>query len=369
MLLAACSKKADFNYYYYPEEDMAILNQYLNLPEFPDDYTVNFPTSLRTSGLFPRPVERDKAILGRVLFYDKNLSKDGQIACASCHKPEFGFGDNTAVSEGVFDRAGERNSIALASVSNFSAYYGTDLNGPSAILFFWDNRAETAVEQNRGSLTNPKEMDMQMHEVVSAVQAQPYYTPLFKKAYGDGSITETRVTEAIANFVNAMGSYSSKFDAEASSAVTLTHDFSGFSASENRGKSLYMTNCASCHSANMGRPMLLKANNGLDLQSADPGVGGVTNLNADMGLFKVPTLRNIAVSGPYMHDGRFSTLEQVVEHYANGIQDHPYLHPSLKQTNGGFKFTEQQKADLVNFMKTLTDDKVVTEQRYANPFK
>ena len=378
LLTLACTKKADFNYYYYSPEEYALLGQYLNLPDTPDDYTVEFPQHLRVQGLFPRAVERDKAVLGRVLFYDKNLSKDATIACGSCHKQTAGFGDTKAVSDGVYNRVGDRNSIALASVSNFSAYYGTDLNGSAAIRFFWDNRAATAMEQSRGSLTNPKEMDMHMEEVAAAVQAQPYYAPLFKKAYGDAVITQDRVLESIANFVNAMGSYQSRVVEEAAKAAGYTYNFdyrtnfSNFNAQENSGKRIYQDNCASCHSPYMGRPMLYNANNGLDAgTTADRGVGAITGINLDEGTFKVPTLRNIALTAPYMHDGRFKTLEEVIEHYNSGVQDHPNLHPFLKSGNQAkrLNLSEAQKSDLVAFLGTLTDDKVRNATRFSDPFK
>lgn len=378
LLAVACEKKADFNYYYYSPEEHALLSKHLNLSDIPEDYTVAFPQHLRIQGLFPRAVERDKAVLGRVLFYDKKLSKDGTIACASCHKQEAGFGDTKAVSEGVYNRVGDRNSIALASVSNFSAYYGTDLNGTQAIRFFWDNRAATAMEQSRGSLTNDKEMDMHMEEVATAVRNQPYYEPLFKKAYGDANVTQDRVLESIANFVNAMGSYQSKFDEVAAKSVGNSYNYNyanlseGLTASEQSGNKIYQANCASCHSPIMGRPMLFNASNGLDAATtADRGVGKVTSYNQDEGTFKVPTLRNIALTAPYMHDGRFKTLEEVVEHYNSGVQNHPNLHPLLK-TGGQPKrlgLNEQQKQDLIAFLGTLTDDKVRNAVRFSDPFK
>ncbi len=374
LFLGACNKKADVTYYYYEPEEYALLSQYLNLPNIPNEYTVTLPQHLSNAGLFARPVEREKAILGRVLFYDKNLSKDGKIACGSCHKQAIGFSDNVIHSSGVAGNVTDRNSIALASVANFSAYYGTDLNGPAGIRFFWDNRAETIAEQSKGSLTNPKEMGMHMNEVVNAIQEQPYYTPLFKKAYGDTEVTEDRVTEAIANFINALGSYQSKFDQEASkeSYGSSYNNFAGFSDSENRGLQLYQTNCASCHSPIMGRPMLFNANNGLDaVTTADRGVGGISGLSNEQGTFKVPTLRNIALTAPYMHDGRFATLEEVVEHYSTGIQSHPNLHPNL-QVNGQPKrmnFSDTDKQDMVAFLNTLTDNHIRTDERFANPFK
>jgi len=378
LLAVACEKKLDVDYYYYSPEDRALLSQHLNLNDIPEDYTVAFPQHLRNQGLFPRPVERDKAVLGRVLFYDKNLSKDAKVACASCHKQEAGFGDTEAVSKGVYDRVGDRNSIALASVSNFSAYYGTDLNGSQAIRFFWDNRAATAKEQSQGSLTDNREMDMHMEEVATAVRNQPYYTPLFKKAYGDATVTQDRVLESIANFVNAMGSYQSKFDEVAAKAASNNYNYNyanlaeGLTAAEQSGNKIYQANCASCHSPMMGRPMFFNASNGLDAATtADRGVGKVTSYSYDEGTFKVPTLRNIALTAPYMHDGRFKTLQDVVEHYNSGVQNHPNLHPLLKV--GGqpkrLNLNEQQKQDLVAFLGTLTDDKVREAERFADPFK
>ncbi len=379
LLLGAC--KSDFSYYYYSKEETQLLSEYLNLPELPDDYTINFPSHLSNVGLFPRAIERDKAVLGRVIFYDKKLSKDGTVSCASCHKQELAFSDDKAFSDGVYDRSTDRNSIALGSVANFSAYYGTDLNGSSAIRFFWDNRAETAADQSRGSMTNAKEMDMTMHEIASTVEAQPYYEPLFKKAFGSAVVTEELVLEAVANFVNAMGSYQSKFDAEANNSPQsfsggfgnsmFSQAFNGFSPAENRGKTLYNNNCSSCHSGNMGRPVLQLANNGLEANPTDLGVGAITGNLAEKGSFKVPTLRNIALTGPYMHDGRFSSLNDVLDFYSTGIQNHAFLHADL-QTGGQPKrmnFSATDKTDLIAFLNTLTDDHLLDDKKFSDPFK
>lgn len=379
LLVPAC--KSDFNYYYYNEEQTRVLAEYLNLPELPDDYTVNLPSHLANAGLFARAVERDKAVLGRVLFYDKKLSKDGTVSCASCHKQDLAFSDDKALSDGVYERSTARNSFALGSVANFSAYYGTDLNGSNALRFFWDNRAETAQDQSRSSMTNPDEMDMSMHDITAMVESQPYYAPLFEKAFGSTEVTEGKVLEAVANFVNAMGSYQSKFDQEASRSngtftggfgnVIYESQFSGFTAAENRGKALYNANCSSCHSGNMGRPVLQLANNGLDLNPTDLGVGGISGRVTEEGAFKVPTLRNVALTAPYMHDGRFATLEDVVEFYNTGIQNHPNLHPDLKQAGQAKKmnFSAAQKEDLIAFLHTLTDDRLLEDKKFSNPFK
>ncbi len=383
---ASCDKGSNFDYYYYSAEEYALLSEYLNLPEAPPDFSPQ-----RAGGLVlaSRAIDRDKATLGKVLFYDKKLSKDGTVACANCHRQEFAFGDNTAVSKGVFDRSGDRNSIALMSVPSFASDYGTDLNGPGAKRFFWDNRAETAAAQSRGSMTNPKEMDMDMAEIAAMVRAQPYYEPLFRKAFKDTEVTEDRVTEAIAEFVNSIGSLNSRFDQAVEENRkngifdVINFSLTTFTPEENRGKSLYMLNCGSCHGFDqISTPFsqtpqgtfeqLTHASNGLDAQPTDAGVGGTTGMSTDMGTFKVPTLRNIAKSAPYMHDGRFATLEQVIDHYSTGIQPHANLHFGLKNADGTpkrFNFTEDNKKDLIAFLNTLTDESILADVRYANPFK
>lgn len=378
--LSSCKQKDNVDIVHYSEEDYATISQYLDLPQLPPSYKAALPNHLTRQGLSAVDVDRDEATLGRVLFYDKNLSSDKTISCASCHRQEIGFSDDRAVSLGVESRVGERNSIALSSVANFSAYYGTDLNGGAAIPFFWDNRAETASAQNIASMINPLEMNMTEHQIVEAVKAQPYYKPLFKMAYGSEEISTVKVSKAIAAFVNSMGSYQSRFDAGANSVLNGAYDFSSpyerdfasFSAQENRGKQLYMDNCASCHSNSFGRPVKLYANNGIDEVTTDPGVGGVSGAASQKGTFKVPTLRNIALTAPYMHDGRFATLEQVIDHYSTGIKSHPNLSAELRYLNNEprkFNFSGTDKADLVAFLNTLTDDVFRADSRYANPFK
>jgi cytochrome c peroxidase len=377
LLAVACNNKPDISYEYYSDDDYNMMSQYINLEKLPVSYGAQLPIHLQRGGLSPRPINQDGAILGRVLFYDKKLSKDQTISCGSCHKQEKGFGDDAAVSEGVYERAGSRNSIALSSVANFAAYYGTDLFGPAGVPFFWDNRANTAVEQNTGSLTNPVEMDMHLGEVVSAVKAQPYYGPLFEKAYGDRTVTQERVTQAIADFVNAMGSYQSPFDSEANNSIegwqpNYNKNFANFTPAQNRGKTLYMNNCSSCHTTHFGRPGRLQENNGLDLATTtDKGVGAFLGSQYD-GMFKVPTLRNVTLSAPYMHDGRFATLEQVIDHYSTGIKNHPNLGNELRMPGGGarqFNFSQQDKDDLIAFLHTLTDDVFANDPRFSDPFK
>jgi cytochrome c peroxidase len=236
---------------------------------------------------------------------------------------------------------------------------------------------------------------MHMSEIVAKVKAQPYYEALFQKAYNTDpqddvtmpNIDEAKIFECMSNFINSMGSYESKFDdaatqlyANAGSGgffgadlVTPATSMPGFTPDENAGKSIYIANCASCHSANMGRPVLNYANNGLALDYTDLGVGGAKN-NPNPSLnyqFKVPTLRNIEWSAPYMHDGRFATLEQVVDHYSEGVKAHPALHANLRSGNNPkqLNLTSTQKQQLIAFLKTLSDDKLKTDQRFSDPFQ
>jgi cytochrome c peroxidase len=203
------------------------------------------------------------------------------------------------------------------------------------------------------------------------LSTKPHYRILFKKAFGQDQINPSDITMAIQEFLNSFVSVNSKFDQGLRQAGVTDINFPNYSPMENMGKTLFMLNCAGCHGRDMTNPAMRTANNGLDLQYADQGVGEVTQKSTDMGLFKVPFLRNIALTGPYMHDGRFNTLEEVVEHYSTGIKAHPNLHFSLRNGTQAkrFNFTAQQKAALVAFLETLTDDSEIKHSRFSNPFK
>ena len=322
-------------------------------------------------------MDNDLATLGRVMFYDKNLSDDRAISCASCHQQSLAFADDAALSDGVNNRKTARNSLALGSVFNFAEYYGSP--NDNRIPFFWDNRAVSVQEQSRQTLANPDEMNMEMHQVVDRVKEQDYYKILIREAFGDSEVTEDRVLDAISEFVNSMSTYESKYDKELDKHYDNNFNlnnvgsvnFSGFTAQENLGKNIYVNQCGSCHGRVNGFPGQISANNGLDMDYDDNGISGITNSGADEGLFKVPTLRNIALTGPYMHDGRFATLEEVIDHYSSGIQDHPNLDPLLK--SGGqpkkFNFTAEEKEALIVFLNTFTDQNMLVDERYSDPFK
>jgi cytochrome c peroxidase len=352
----------------YSEDDYALLTQYLELPQEPFDYTIQLPSHL---GGFPVMVDQHQAALGRVLFYDKNLSSNGKVSCASCHKTEFAFGDNVAKSQGVAVDRTSRNSLSLAAFPSFSGHYNSFGGG----RLFWDERVFSVFEQAEQSFLNPLEMGAShMDEIVGRVKQQPYYDILMNKAFpGDNFSTDRdKVLMAIQSFVHALGATDSRFDQELDRRFDQFSDFAGFTAEENLGKSLFNNNCQSCH--NLGssfNSLLTVANNGLEMDYDDPGVGGITGMPNEMGVFKIPMLRNIALTAPYMHDGRFATLEEVVEHYSTGVENHPNLNELLK-SNGAprrLNLTSAEKKALVAFLHTLTDEETLRHERFSDPFK
>lgn len=373
-LMSSCGdQQTEVKVTYYGEKEYNELSQHIDIPEFPYNYSFTLP---KHTFLSSAPINDDMATLGRVLFYDKNLSKDKTISCASCHKQEIAFSDDVAFSQGVQNRATARNSIALGSVLNFAAYYGNF----GGIPFFWDNRATSVQDQSRATLGNPLEMDMQMHEVADVVNKLDYYKPLIKQAYQtSGKISETQILDAIGEFVNSMTNFNTKFDREMDKVLqtygsigsNISYDFQGFTASENRGKKIYMDNCASCHGTNSARPPVVKANNGLMLQYDDRGIASRTGQIQDEAMFKVPTLRNVSRTAPYMHNGMLKTLMDVVNHYSTGIVDHKNLSLALKSGSSPKKmnFSQEQKEDLIAFLQTLNDDKIVNDPKFSDPFE
>ncbi|MCB0706515.1 MAG: c-type cytochrome [Saprospiraceae bacterium] len=357
----------------------------LNLPEDPYDYiTLNLPDHLVTNVLLgpgqkaavdndntptTNPTTNEGATLGRVLFYDKKLSANGTISCASCHKQEHGFSDNEVFSFGFEGGKTRRHSMSLINAK----WYGRG-------RFFWDERAATLEDQVLMPLQDPVEMGMTLEEVVYSVGAQSYYPPLFEDAFGTAEINSERIASALAQFVRSIVSTNSKYDEGRQQVNLPTNDFPNFSESENNGKRLFFLpvnlgggGCIGCHSTEAFiNPDNGPTNNGLDAESTtDLGVYEAINNPAFLGTFKVPSLKSVALTAPYMHDGRFSTLEEVIEHYNSGIQDHPNLGAALRDDNEQpiqLNLTEQEKTDLVNFLHTLTDEDITNDIKFSNPF-
>lgn len=349
----------------------------LNLPSTPFNYSniaqpayLNAPNingQINTPGT--NPITDNGATLGRVLFYDKSLSLNNTISCASCHKPANGFSDPAVKSLGFNGGQTGRNSMSLVDAK----YYP---NG----RFFWDQRAATLEDQVLVPIQDLVEMGMTLPALETKLKSLAYYPPLFQRAFGDSNITSGRISAALSQFVRSIVSYQSKYDAGRGTlppapAPPPNAAFPNFTPQENRGKEVFLTptlgGCAACHGSETFTAPEEK-NNGLDAATTDRGFGAVTNNIAMDGMFKVTTLRNVELTAPYMHDGRFATLEQVVEHYSSGVRNHPNLSPQLRLPNGmprQANLSPQDKAALVAFLKTLTDNTIATDVKYSNPFK
>lgn len=354
--------------------DYEIISATLNLPESALNYSgFNLPAhflappvaSTNNTPTNTNPITNDGATLGRVLFYDKALSINNTIACASCHKQANSFAEPIQFSKGFLNGLTERNSMSLAN-----ACYYTDGK------FFWDERAVTLEDQTLMPIQHPVEMGMTLDSLEKKLSGKDYYNVLFRKAFGDENITRDRVSKALAQFIRAMVSYQSKYD---DALTALGHppapneDLPGFTQQENQGLRVFTANCAGpCHNTEL-QTMPVARNNGLDLVYTDNGVGKITGRAIDNGKFKSPSLRNVMLTAPYMHDGRFQTIEQVLEHYSSGIKNHPNLDNRLKDTTTGvakpLNLTQQQKNAIIAFLNTLTDTKFTTDIKYSDPFK
>lgn len=316
--------------------------------------------------------------LGRMLFYDPILSGDSSMSCASCHKQEFAFSSPNTFDNGIRGVHGNRHSMAIVNVA-------WQKSG-----FFWDGRASTIEKQVLGPVANPVEMDLSWPEAVKRLKRHAEYPAHFEKAFGPNSVSQDNTAKALSQFLRTLISAGSKYD-----QFLLSGNPNVFTEQEMRGLLLFTTDpvydalgnrtvagadCEHCHKLDA---MLQPAdglgsfrNNGLDSAATiygfrDPGVGGADSMN--YGRFKVPSLRNIDLTAPYMHDGRFKTLEEVIDHYDKGGKPSPTLDPKMPRIKhaehgGKLNLTAQDKADLIAFLKTLTDTGFVNNDAFSNPF-
>jgi cytochrome c peroxidase len=230
--------------------------------------------------------------------------------------------------------------------------------------FFWDGRATSLRQQVLLPVQDHDEMDESLERVAKKLSSNPSYPPLFNKAFGSTKIDADRISLALEQFILSLTSYRSKFDLAMAGLTQLTPE-------EQRGFELFMTefeprmgqrgaDCFHCHGGALFTDSQFH-NNGLDVSSADPGRAKITGRDSDHGKFSTPTLRNVALTAPYMHDGRFKTLEEVIDHYSSGVQRSPTLDPNLaKHPNDGIGLTSADKKALVAFLKTLTDTNLPT---------
>jgi cytochrome c peroxidase len=339
----------------------------LRLPETPYRYAdLDLPAHFKTPAArgfdntpADNPVTDHGATLGRVLFYDTRLSASNTVSCGSCHVQKNAFVDPNRSSKGFEGKTTDRHAMSLGNL-RYSTPRGR---------FFWDERARSLEEAVFEPIQSKIEMGQDLTRLIEVLARDEHYPGLFRKAFGDDEITTERTAKALAQFLRSMVSYQSKYDEGRAKAASARDDFENFTVQENRGKALFMNSCAVCHLPGQDAhfTMFTPANNGLDedYKKADGGVGDITLNGRDIGLFKSPSLRNVAHTAPYMHDGRFDTLEKVIDHYGKEVKAHPNLDPRVRRLN----FTDSERAALVAFLKTLTDQKFLTDPKFSDPFQ
>lgn len=306
----------------------------------------NFPES--TYRFSTNEITQAKFELGKKLFYEVRLSRDNTVSCGTCHIQSAGFTHHGHdVSHGIEDRLGKRNSQAI-------------MNMAWSKSFFWDGGVTDLDLQPVVPLTNPVEMDETILNVLDKLRAHPQYPPLFKKAFGTEEIDTERMMKALSQFMVMMVSSNSKYD------KVMRKEGQTFTADEQAGYVLFQQNCSSCHKEPLFTDESFR-NNGIGIGfNNDSGRHTVTLNDADKYKFKVPSLRNLSFTAPYMHDGRFLKLEAVLEHYAKRVKDYQNLDPLLKQ-NGtlGIPLTSDEQAKIILFLKTLNDYEFITDKRFA----
>jgi cytochrome c peroxidase len=302
------------------------------------------------------PQTQEGVVLGKKLFFDPILSANNTQACANCHNPTNAFTDSRQFSEGIDGISGDRNSMPL-----FNLAWNYDDR------FFWDGRESGLENQAFEPITNPIEMHTTWPEVAEKLQQHPDYPELFRVAFGSTPIDSVLVSKAIAQFERTLISSNSKFDNYLSGNTELTpQESEGFNVFMDEAKG----DCFHCHGSN-NNPLWTDNkfhNNGLDSILTDLGLGGVTGDPSDNGKFKSPSLRNLIFTAPYMHDGRFASIDEVINHYSDGLQNSPTIDPLMKKVNqGGVQLSPQEKASLKAFLLSLTDEAFINNPNFSNP--
>ncbi len=330
----------------------------------PTPYELKYPANFGSRFTIPadNPMTKEGVELGRMLFYEERLSANNGISCASCHLQERAFADRTTRSMGVDGTLTRRNSMSLANVLWIRN-------------FFWDGRAEGLEAQAMVPLTDPHEMGQSLEVSSKKLQQTAHYPALFKRAFGSDVINGSAITKAIAQFERTLISANSNYDKYLRGEYQPSEsELSGlrlFSTRPQPEKNIRGANCVHCH----GSPRTfieLFHNNGLDREASDKGREEITGQPMDRSRFRVATLRNIAVTGPYMHDGRFRTLEEVVDHYSEHVQVTETLSPFISGVSNdpaqtGLRLTDQEKKDIIHFLHMLTDRDFLTNPDFADP--
>lgn len=308
----------------------------------------NFPAPVYTFG--NNPVSRAGAELGQMLFYDPVLSLDSSIACANCHQQAVAFSDPVhRFSRGVDDAVGFRNAPAIQNM----AFQNN---------FFWDGGVKHLDFVPINAVTSKIEMAETLEHVVQKLKRSKFYPEKFKDAFQEDQITSQQMLYALSQFMNLMVSANSKYDQYVRKETDLTKE-------ESEGLEIFEAHCRTCHATDLFTDDSFR-NNGLDAGfEKDAGRERITEFSGDRGKFKVPSLRNVDLTSPYMHDGRFNTLQQVLDHYSNTVKDSETLDPLLKQGESlGIVLSAEEKVKLIAFLKTLSDETFTHDKRFANPF-
>lgn len=344
---------------------VVLINSCKKEPGDPPDepYMLDYGTFPEPQIAGDNPLTREGVKLGRMLFYENMLSRTNTQSCASCHMQQFAFNDTAKFSLGVKHLPGKRNAMSV-----FNMAWNTN-------AFFWDGRAQLLRHQSLKPIQDPLEMDETLENIVAKLQASSTYRQQFRRAFGSTNIDTLLISKALEQFMNSIVSNQSKYDEYLAGRATLSPE-------EERGRFLFFTeynpafpaasgaDCQHCHGgANFENDKYM--NNGIDddASASDIGRQEVTGLAGDKAKFKVPSLRNVGLTAPYMHDGRFRTLEEVVDHY-NLVKNSATLDPSFLQQlpNGGLQLSAADKSALVAFLHTLTDQQLITNPEYASPF-
>ncbi|MBP6625392.1 MAG: hypothetical protein KA198_09495 [Chitinophagaceae bacterium] len=380
VVIMACNKKGI--------QQSEYLSDTPKLPQIPFDYQARFETLFK----FQSSLNNNLATLGRVLFYDRHLSANNTVSCGSCHQQSKGFTDGAKFSDGLILGKTTRNTPAICNAAQQSH-------------LFWDGRETNLENMVLKPIENHVEMGvMDLNSIVSKVSALEYYKPLFQHAFSSETVTKERIALGLQEFVKSIVSFQNKNE-----TITTVEDFN---MDERVGRQLFAVSlpCLSCHNSennSSGWSGSSFANIGLDEHYTDKGAQdlfGSSNQDSE-GFFKVPSLRNVALTAPYMHDGRFKTLEEVVDFYTQNIQPHKNLNSNLTTgswfSGGGigpfnpfindpvaaklaevksnatgaigqplrFELSEYQKKCLVSYLKTFTDPVLITAEMYSDPFR
>ncbi|WP_425657081.1 cytochrome-c peroxidase [Tenacibaculum ascidiaceicola] len=301
--------------------------------------------------LSSNPITEKGFELGKKLFYEGKLSSDGVVSCAFCHQQKFAFTHHGhQLSHGVEDREGTRNAPPVQNMA-FQKQ------------FSWDGAAFHLDVFPIIPITNPVEMDETVTNILEKLRQDAAYRKLFSQAFEDGQVNADNTFKAMSQFMLMMVSANSKYD-----KYVRVEKGGAFSEQEKKGLELFKAKCASCHTSDLFTDDAFR-NNGLPVNPEinDLGRMTVTLLEDDKYKFKVPSLRNIELTAPYMHDGRFGSLKSVLNFYATGVQETQNLDPILKKEDGttGISLNEQEKEDIIAFLKTLTDEEFITDKRFA----